>query len=150
MLNALGQQIQSEFRANNALCQQVIRLFQLISNKSRFRIVCILARDEFCVNDIAQIVDEGKLSNISQQLRILTLAGVVARRREQKKIIYRLVDDRVRDLIAYFRERYLSPESQRQAPGPEAATGNGGTRRKIGSASKSKSTRTKTKTKKTP
>jgi len=113
MLNDLGMQIQSEFKANNALCQKVIHLFQLVANKSRFRIVCILARGEFCVKEIAEIVGEGKLSNISQQLRILTLAGVVDRRRDQKKIIYRLVDDQVRELIAYFREQYLKPECHR-------------------------------------
>lgn len=116
MLNALGQEIQSEFKANNALCQQVIGLFQLISNKSRFRILCILSRGEFCVNDIAEIVGEGKLSNISQQLKILTLAGMVERRREEKRIIYRLVDDRVRDLIAYFREHYLMNRETESAP----------------------------------
>jgi ArsR family transcriptional regulator len=113
MLNDLGMQIQGEFMANNALCQKVIALFQLVANKSRFRIVCILARGEFCVQEIAEIVGEGKLSNISQQLKILTLAGVVDRRRDQKKIIYRLVDDRVRELIDYFREQYLNPERRR-------------------------------------
>ena len=100
--------MRDEFKANNALCQKVIQLIQLISNKTRFRIVCILARSEFCVNEIAEIVDEGKLSNISQQLRILALAGIIEKRREEKKIIYRLVDDRVRDLIGYFREKYLN------------------------------------------
>jgi DNA-binding transcriptional ArsR family regulator len=109
MLNEIGQKIQREFQANNAPCQRVIGLIQLISNKARFRIICVLSHGEFCVKEIAEILGEGKMSNISQQLKILTLAGVVDRRREEKKIIYRLVDHRMRDLIAYFREHFLPP-----------------------------------------
>jgi DNA-binding transcriptional ArsR family regulator len=57
MLNELGQKIQREFRSHNAPCQQVISLIQLISNKSRFRIICVLAHGEFCVKEIAEILD---------------------------------------------------------------------------------------------
>ncbi|RME91597.1 MAG: transcriptional regulator [Verrucomicrobia bacterium] len=111
MLNELGQQIQQEFRANDALCQRVIRLIQLLANKCRFRILCVLTRGEFCVNDIAEIVGETKLSNISQQLRLLTLAGVVTRRRHGREILYRLADERVRELIDHLRRTHLHADA---------------------------------------
>ncbi|MBU6402660.1 MAG: helix-turn-helix domain-containing protein, partial [Verrucomicrobia bacterium] len=89
----------------------VIGLFQLISTKIRFRIICLLARDEFCVHDIVEIVSAEQLSNVSQQLKILTLAGVVERRREGQLIFYRLKDERVRRLIGFLREQFLNGET---------------------------------------
>lgn len=114
MINALGTHIKEEFEQNTAVCSKVIDLFQLVSNKSRFRILCILAQDEFCVNDIAEILDETKLSNISQQLRILTLAGIVAKRKESKFVFYRLADERFKQMLQFLRESYLKPEGTSQ------------------------------------
>jgi len=109
-MNALGTQIKNEFEQNNAVCSKVIDLFQLVSNKSRFRILCILSQDEFCVNDIAEILGETKLSNISQQLRILTLAGVISKRKESKFVFYRLADERFAEMLQFLRQSYLKPE----------------------------------------
>lgn len=109
-MNALAQEIKEEFQGNELVCSKVITLFQLIANKTRFRIICLLARGEFCVNDIVEVVDAGKLSNISQQLKILCLAGLIERRRQQKRILYSLKDERIRDMIDYFRAQFLSPK----------------------------------------
>lgn len=107
MLNQLGREIQKEFRNNEAVCGNLIHLFQLISNKCRFRIICTLTHGEFCVNDIAEIIGETKVSNISQHLKMLRLSGLIESRREEKKIIYRLSDERIRGMIDYFRATYL-------------------------------------------
>ena len=109
-MNELGTQIKKEFEQNNAVCSKVINLFQLVSNKSRFRILCILSQDEFCVNDIAEILGETKLSNISQQLRILSLAGVISKRKESKFVFYRLADERFAQMLHFLRQSYLKPE----------------------------------------
>jgi len=114
-MNALARQVKKEFEGNEMVCARVITLFQLIANKTRFRIICLLARGEFCVNDIVEVVSAGKLSNISQQLKILTLAGLIERRREQKHIIYSLKDERIRHMIDYFRAQFLSPKCKRRA-----------------------------------
>jgi len=110
-MNALGIQIQQEFEQNQAVCSKVIHLFQLVSNKARFRILCILAQDEFCVNDIAEILGETKLSNISQQLRILSLAGMITKRKENKHVFYRLADQSFGKMIEFLRDSYLKPEA---------------------------------------
>jgi DNA-binding transcriptional ArsR family regulator len=85
-------------------------LFQLFSNKGRFRIACLLARGEFCVNEITEVVSEGKLSNISQQLKMLALSGVIERRRENQHILYRLKDPRVGKMIQFLQEQFLTGE----------------------------------------
>ena len=100
-------QIKDEFAGNQQVCEQVVGLFQLLSNKVRFRIVCVLMHGEACVNEIADVVAEGGMSNISQQLRMLRLAGVVAAKRDKKQIVYRLADDRIGGLIGYLRCEFL-------------------------------------------
>ena len=110
MLNELGSKIQSEFRSNEAVCVHLIHLFLLIANKARFRIICTLTQGEFCVNDIADIIGETKVSNISQHLKMLRLAGLIESRREEKRMIYSLSDERMSGMIQYFRAEFLDPD----------------------------------------
>lgn len=107
MLNPVGEELKKEFRENEEMCAHIIDLFQLISNKHRFRIVCILSRGDFCVTEIAEILGTDKLSNLSQQLKILRLAGIISSHREEKNMIYRLSDERMRRIIAFLREQNL-------------------------------------------
>jgi len=96
-----------EFRKNSAVCERVVTLLHLISNKARFRIICLLSQGEFCVNDIMEVVNEGKLSHISQQLKILRLAGLVEKRRDNKRVLYRIDDQHIRNVIAFLCLEYL-------------------------------------------
>ncbi len=107
MLNTTGQELRKEFSNNEEVCRHVIGLFQLMSNKQRFRIVCILSRGNFCVNEIAQILGTDKLSNISQQLKVLRLAGVIKCDRQEKKMVYSLMDDRFKDIIHFLKSNYM-------------------------------------------
>lgn len=109
-LSPIAAEIKREFEGNEAVCGKVLTLFHLASNKARFRIICMLARGEFCVNEIVEVVSEGKLSNISQQLKMLTLAGLIERRREGRQILYSLKDQRLREMIEFLRSRFLEPE----------------------------------------
>lgn len=102
------QKIKREFNRNQQVCEKVVGLFHLLSNKVRFRIVCTLLHGEACVQEIAEVVSGGQMSNISQQLRMLRLAGVVEKRRDGKQILYRIEDDRVRELIEFLRGRFLT------------------------------------------
>ena len=104
------QELKAAFRKNEVVCARVIQLFQLFSNKGRFRIACLLARGEFCVNEITDVVSEGKTSNISQQLKILTLSGVIERRRENQRILYSLKDKRVGNMIQFLQVQFLNGE----------------------------------------
>lgn len=107
MLNPVGQQLHDEFARNEEVCRHVIGLFQLMANKQRFRIVCILSRGKFCVNEIAEILGTEKLSNISQQLKVLRLAGVIECERDSKKMIYSMKDDRFKEIIHFLKSSYM-------------------------------------------
>jgi ArsR family transcriptional regulator len=103
------QAIKDEFAQNQSVCQHVVELCHLLSNKARFRIVCILIHGEACVQEIADVVGESQLSNISQQLRVLRLAGIVEKRRDKKQMYYRVADPRIGALIEFLRANYLEP-----------------------------------------
>jgi DNA-binding transcriptional ArsR family regulator len=106
-MNTRCQTVKEEFQKNSAVCERVVTLLHLISNKTRFLIVCLLSRGEFCVHDIMDIVNEGKLSHISQQLTILRLAGILQKRRSNRLILYAIKDERVRRLIEFLCLQYL-------------------------------------------
>lgn len=102
------EQIKQRFKENEAVCQKVVDIFALISNKTRFRILCLLTEGDFCVGDIVDTIQISNFSNISQQLRLLNMAGIVDRRRDGKRIIYHLQDENVREIIIYLHDNYLN------------------------------------------
>ena len=109
-MKTVCRELKEAFRKNEVVCARVIQLFQLFSNKGRFRIACLLARGEFCVNEITDVVSEGKTSNVSQQLKMLALSGVIERRREHQRILYRLKDKRVGNMIQFLQTQFLNGE----------------------------------------
>ncbi len=103
-----GRELKESFRRNEVVCAHVVNLFHLFAQKERFRIACLLARGEFCVNEITEVVSEGKTSSISQHLKMLTLSGVIERRRENQRILYRLKDKRVGTMIEFLQKQFLN------------------------------------------
>lgn len=106
-LTEVGQTLKHHFENNEAICQRVIELFQLVSNKTRFTILCALSKGDFCVQEIAEIVGVNSLSNISQQLKTLRLAGIVESRRNRTNVIYNLANEQVRHMIDYLHQEFL-------------------------------------------
>ena len=102
------QEIKERFAANQNTCEHLVGVFSLLSNKHRLRILCMLMGGEFCVNDIVDTVSPGKLTNISQQLRMLALAGFIKKRRVEQKQMYSIADDRIRELLTFLEQNYLN------------------------------------------
>lgn len=82
-------------------------MFSLFANPIRFRILCTLSEADFSVQEIVDIIG-GKISNVSQQLKILTLAGYLSRERQGKQVIYHLVDDKVRSTVTFMHQLFDS------------------------------------------
>ncbi len=95
------------FISNDLVCEKVIGRFQLIANKARFRILCLLREDWFSVNEIVEVIQAGKLTNVSQQLKMLTLAGLLEKKKEGRKVLYTLKDEAIRDMINFLEKQYL-------------------------------------------
>ncbi len=116
MSGDLLQSIKDEFDSNRVVCERVIGLFHLLSNKPRFRIACMLMHGEACVQDIAFVISGGKMSNISQQLKMLRLSGVVQKRREGKQILYSIADEKIRHLIEFLRAEFMESDCAATIP----------------------------------
>lgn len=82
-------------------CTQVQTMLDLVSNPYRFRIICVLSEGDFAVSEIVELV-EGKPSNVSQQLKILTLAGYLTKERQGKHIYYHLSSKNVKELFDFL------------------------------------------------
>lgn len=106
-MNNKFDQIKNRFKESEKVCEKVMDILSLISNKTRFRILCALKVGDFCVNDIVDLIQMGKISNISQQLRLLNMAGIVEKYRDKKQVYYHLKDDKVRLMIAFLEDNYL-------------------------------------------
>ena len=72
--------------------------FRVVGNETRMKILCTIAHDEVCVDDIAENVQMTK-SAVSHQLKILKDEGLVKSRRNGKNIYYSLDDQHVVDII---------------------------------------------------
>ena len=72
-------------------CKKIIPFIKVVSNTSRFKILCILNEGERRVGEIQQFLG-AKQSYISQQLKYLRNHGYLSSRREGTQIYYKLID----------------------------------------------------------
>ncbi len=79
--------------------EDVSRLFALLADPTRLRLVSALAPGELCVCDLAAATGINR-TTVSHQLRILREGRLVRSRREGRVVFYALDDDHVRDLLA--------------------------------------------------
>ena len=105
---SLKQRVAEQLLQNHDCCERIQQMFSLFSNKTRFKILCVLKEGDFCVTDIVDLVG-GRHSNISQQLKMLTLAGYLTKERKERLIIYHLHDEKIKTtvkfLCEYFKEK---------------------------------------------
>ena len=99
--------LKAKLKANDDACSELMKVLDLFSSKTRFRILCVLREQDFCVSDIAEIVEEGKISNISQQLKILTMANIISRYKVEKRVFYKLEDERIKDIVDFLHEQFI-------------------------------------------
>ncbi|MBL7005881.1 MAG: winged helix-turn-helix transcriptional regulator [Spirochaetia bacterium] len=88
-------------------CSRVERMLSIMSNPVRFHILCALERESFSVSELVELTG-GKLSNVSQQLKMMTLAGYVAKERLGKQSIYTIKDEKIGKLIKKLEELFGS------------------------------------------
>lgn len=73
------------------LLQRVVRALRAIGEPTRLRIVCALGDGESSVTTLAAAVGAPH-ATISRQLQVLHEAGVVRRRRDGARVLYRISD----------------------------------------------------------
>ena len=100
-----------QFLKNSRQCEEVLGMFSLFSNRFRFKILCLLNEGDFRVTEIVDIVG-GTASNISQQLKILSLAGYLSKSRQERSIYYHLKDERIKELLSFLYDLYGTGEAR--------------------------------------
>lgn len=77
---------------------QLARMFQVLSDPTRAKLLFAMSHEELCVCDLASIVNRSRPA-VSHQLRLLRDLRLVKYRREGKMAYYSLADDHVRHLV---------------------------------------------------
>lgn len=77
--------------------QRMAEFFSLLGDANRLRLLSILAKQELCVCDLAQILEMSE-SAVSHQLRVLRTMRLVSYQKQGRKVYYRLQDHHVLEL----------------------------------------------------
>ena len=88
----------TELNFTNRSFERAVRMLRAIADEGRLRLVEILSRQETCVGDIAEAMGE-RVSTISERLRRLRDAGLVASRRQGKHKYYSVADSHIAELV---------------------------------------------------
>ncbi len=83
---------------NEEIVYDLADLFKVFSDSTRIRILVALFDGEYCVGDIAEMLEMSQTA-ISHQLRILKQNHLIKYRRQGKSMIYSLADDHVKTII---------------------------------------------------
>ncbi|MCF7953986.1 MAG: metalloregulator ArsR/SmtB family transcription factor [Spirochaetales bacterium] len=86
-------------------CSQVARMMSIMSNPIRFHILCALSFEPFTVSELVEL-SGARLSNVSQQLKMMTLAGYLVKERRGKQIYYQLQEKRISQLLGELEKMF--------------------------------------------
>lgn len=75
-----------------------VTALKLLANEDRLLLLCQLSQGEMAVGDLEAALDI-RQPTLSQQLGVLRAEGVVATRREGKRIFYRVADARLLQVL---------------------------------------------------
>lgn len=92
--------------ATEERCIRVAEILSLLANAKRLKILCLLTEGDHSVDELVQ-ASGSSFSATSQQLKLLTLAGFLERRRDGRNIFYRLKDERVASMLHHLKSLYL-------------------------------------------
>ena len=87
--------------------EQAAVAMQAMSHPLRIKILCLLSSGEMMVTDINDAVGSTQ-SNISQHLAILKATGMIKSRKDATKVLYRIEDARILQMISLTREIFCS------------------------------------------
>ena len=81
-----------------AVIERAAALFRCAGDESRLRLLELLMTGEHCVTELAEELD-GRMSTMSERLRLLRADGLVTRRRDGKHMYYQLADEHIEAIL---------------------------------------------------
>lgn len=88
---------------------EAVAALKLLGNEDRLLLLCQLSAGEMCVSELEESLDI-RQPTLSQQLAVLRGDGVVATRRDGKRIYYRITDPRLLDVLGLLYRLYCPRE----------------------------------------
>lgn len=85
----------------------VTALLRALANEDRLLLLCQMTKGERSVGELEADLDI-RQPTLSQQLGVLRTEGLVATRREGKRIFYRVADPKVLLLLGFLYEHYCA------------------------------------------
>lgn len=82
-------------------------MLRSLGNQDRLLLLCQLGLEELCVSDIEERLDI-RQPTLSQQLGVLRREGLVATRKEGKRVYYRVADAKVLTLLQTLYQLYCA------------------------------------------
>jgi ArsR family transcriptional regulator, lead/cadmium/zinc/bismuth-responsive transcriptional repressor len=83
---------------DDATAQRLAEVFEALSDKTRLKIISVLAHQELVVGEVARLVGISE-SAVSHQLRLLRASRIVRFRKDGRQVFYTLDDQHVHDLF---------------------------------------------------
>jgi DNA-binding transcriptional ArsR family regulator len=93
-----GREVIAAARLDEATAASVAATLQALATPSRLLILTTLRRTPYSVTELAAAVGMEQ-SSVSHQLRLLRALGLVTGQRDGRRVIYRLFDDHVAQLL---------------------------------------------------
>lgn len=93
-----------------ANAEKAAAYLKVLSNEGRLLILCHLVEGERSVTELERLLAV-RQPTASQMLARLRLEGLVETRREGKTILYRLTDQKARQLLEVIHEMFCAPGS---------------------------------------
>lgn len=100
--------------AKREAASRVANLLRAFANEDRLLLLCHLSQGEMSVSDIEQTLGIRQPS-LSQQLSVLRNDGLVATRRDGKRIFYHVTDDKTLSLLDTLFRLYCPSEGSDHA-----------------------------------
>lgn len=86
------------------------QMLRSLAHQDRLLLLCQLSQEELCVSDLEDRLGIYQPS-LSQQLGVLRREGLVATRREGKKVFYRIAEPRVLHLLQTLYELFCEEDA---------------------------------------
>lgn len=86
-------------------------MLRLLAHEDRLLLLCQLSQEELCVSDLETRL-EIRQPTLSQQLGVLRREGLVATRRQGRRIHYRIADESVLVVLQTLYELYCQPKGE--------------------------------------
>ncbi len=97
----------------NAAAGDATAILRVLANEDRLLLLCQMTTGEMCVGELEQRLDI-RQPTLSQQLGVLRNEGIVATRREGKKIYYSISDTRILALLKTMYEIFCTKAEGRK------------------------------------